>query len=490
MQGIIDVEKITVFNVRRKEDEVPLVVDIDGTIIDTDLLFEALILMIRKNPLYIFKCLLWVFKGTAYLKSKIFSVVELDYRLLPYNTDVMNFIRKEFAMGRKIILASASPIAAVVGISKNHPVFSELFGTENNINLKGKNKLKILINRFGRGKFDYIGNSRADQVIFAASRQSYLVNPTASVERKARRISNLQLSWYSGKPTIKDYLREIRVHQWVKNLLIFIPLITSHSFYSLHAMALTSGAFFAFSLVASSGYLFNDILDIHSDRNHPKKRFRAVAAGKISVMNAAILAIIFFSSGLFFAAKYNALFFYTVIFYFITSLAYSLFLKKLVLYDVFILAALYSTRIFAGGVVITVLLSFWLIVFSAFIFLSLAFLKRYAEFVLIKDATILKKQNRGYLPEDITLLQIMGVASGFLAIVVFALYIESPDVKILYARPQMLYFIIFLLLFWISRMWLLTSRGKMTGDPIVFALKDVTSYFVFLICGLLLISAL
>ncbi len=490
MSKMVEAGNAIVVNKQSTESEIPLVVDIDGTLINTDLLYEAVILLIKKNPFYILKCLLWAFKGKAYFKNRIFGLINLDYLHLPYNEDLINFIEKEFASGRKIILASASPVSAAIGISKIHPIFTEVYGTQNNINLKGSNKLKVLTDRFGKGKFDYIGNSNADSVIFENARNSYLVNPSGSIEKKSKRIANVKFTWKSSKANFVDYLQAIRVYQWIKNLLLFVPLITSHSFRSIDLFESTWGAFWVFSLVASSGYLINDVLDMSSDRNHPQKRYRPVASGKISILNASVLAVVFLASGLFLASKFNAAFFYTLLFYFTISLAYSVYLKKLALYDVFVLAMLYSLRVFAGGEVIDVPISFWLIAFSTFIFLSLAFLKRYSELITIKDSTALKKQNRGYASEDVYLVRIMGIVSGFLAIIVFALYINSPDVIRLYSKPLMLWSISFLLLFWINRMWLITSHGKMTDDPIVFTLKDITSYVIFLLCGLLLFVAL
>jgi 4-hydroxybenzoate polyprenyltransferase len=490
MFKMVETNKISAVTGQFAENEIPLVIDIDGTLIHTDLLIEALILLIRKKPYYFWKCILWGFKGKAYLKNKIFGLVSPDYPLLPYNVELINFIKKEFASGRKIILASASPISAVIGISKIYPIFSELYGTENKINLRGRNKLRVLTDRFGKGKFDYVGNSKADHVIFASSRYSYLVNPSRSVEKKAGRISDLRYTWHSGKATLKDYLGAIRVYQWVKNLLLFVPLVTSHSFYSVHLFMLTFGAFCTFNIMASSGYLLNDILDINSDRNHPRKRYRPVATGKISLLNASALALVFFTTGLFFASKFNPVFFYTMLFYFVTSFTYSLYLKKMAMYDVFTLAGLYSIRVFAGSEVIGVPLSFWLIAFSTFIFLSLAFLKRYSELITIKDDLALKKQDRGYVSGDIYLVRIMGIVSGFLAIVVFALYINSPEVTELYSKIEILWFVSFLLLFWINRMWMIASRGRMTDDPIVFTLKDITSYIIFLLCGLCIYAAL
>ena len=432
----------------------------------------------------------WLFKGKVYLKNKIFGFVHLQYDLLPYNKEVLNFLEKEFSGGRKIILATASPVSAAIKISEIHPIFSEVYGTENKLNLKGFNKLELLINQFGEGKFDYIGNSKSDIVIFSSCRYSYLVGSNKSIEKEVKQISNLQHIWMPAKATLKDYLKEIRAYQWIKNLLLFVPLITSHSFKSLYLWALTFEAFCTFSLVASAGYLLNDLFDMESDRKHPRKQFRPIASGKISILSVCFLSILFLSIGLFFAEKLNVLFFFTVLLYFLTSFSYSIFLKKLALYDVFILAILYSIRVFAGALAINVYLSFWLIAFSTFMFLSLALVKRCSELIQLKDETSLRMRRRGYDIDDIKLLEIMGIVSGFLAVVVFALYINSPDVTRLYSRPKILWSMSFLFLFWISRIWLFTTRGKMTDDPILFAIKDTTSYFIFFFIGIRLFVAL
>ncbi len=466
--------------------DIPLVVDLDGTLINTDLLYEAAVLLFKKNPIYIFKCLLWLLKSKAYFKNEVFKRVDLQYQLLPFNNEVVGFLQKEFAVGRRIILATASPLSCAVEVAKVQPLFSQVYGTENNINLKGVNKLNLLVKEFGNGNFDYIGNAKPDLVIFASCRYAYLVNATSGVERSAKKLCNLKNIWGSARATVKDYVKAIRVYQWIKNLLLFVPLVTSHSLQSVNLLTTSFFAFLAFNLVASAGYLLNDLLDISSDRRHPRKQFRPVASGKIPAANALLIAIVFLAGGLFFAATLNLFFFAVLLFYFFTSFSYSLFLKKKVLYDVFILAFLYSIRVFAGAVVIDVALSFWLIAFSTFIFLSLAFVKRYSELMQINDAPDLKNRGRGYAVEDLGLLQVMGVASGFLAVVVFSLYINSPEVTQLYSKPKILWAISFLFLFWVSRIWLFTTRGKMTDDPIVFAIKDITSYVIFLFTGILI----
>jgi 4-hydroxybenzoate polyprenyltransferase len=472
------------------DNDIPLVVDLDGTLINTDLLYEAIILLIKKNPVYIFKCLLWLIKGKAYFKAKVFGQVQLHYQTLPFNQEILCFLQNEFAKGRTIILATASPVTCAIEIAKVHPFFSKVYGTDNNINLKGANKLNLLVKEFGNGKFDYIGNSKPDLVIFTSCRYAYLVNATSAVERSAKQLNNLKNTWGSAGATFKDYIKAVRAYQWIKNLLLFVPLITSHSLQSFNLLIISFFAFLAFNLVASAGYLLNDLLDISSDRRHPRKQFRPVASGKVSVAKALLIAVIFLAAGLIFAATLNLFFFAILLFYFFTSFSYSLFFKKIVLYDVFILALLYSIRVFAGAVVINVSLSFWLIAFSTFMFLSLAFVKRYSELMQINGSPDLKNRGRGYAVEDLNLLQVMGVTSGFIAVVVFSLYINSPEVAQLYSKPKILWAISFLFLFWISRIWLFTTRGKMADDPIIFAIKDITSYFVFLITVILILISI
>ena len=463
----------------------PLVVDLDGTLINTDLLFEGFVLLLRKNPLYIFPCLLWLTKGKAYLKNKILGKVTIPAKLLPYNTELLEFLNEEHKKGRKIVLATASPIANAIDVAKAQPIFGEVYGTTGDVNLKGKNKLNLLIEKFGKSNFDYIGDNRADLVIFASARHSYLVSSSGSLANSAKKVSDLKHTWKQKKTTPKVYIKSIRAYQWIKNILIFVPLITSHTISAVNPLMQAIGGFFAFSFVASAGYLINDLFDLNSDRAHPRKRFRPLASGRMSILTGIILAFVLLAGGITLASFLGIYFLAVLIFYFITSFSYSMFLKKIVLYDVFILALLYSTRVIGGGVVTDIPLSFWLIAFSTFLFLSLAFVKRYSELMHVNGDAGLKSRGRDYLVTDISLLQVMGIASGFLSIIVFSLYINSPEVVLLYSRPKILWAISFLFLFWISHIWLITTRGKMTDDPIIFALKDVTSYFIFLLIGLI-----
>jgi len=280
------------------------------------------------------------------------------------------------------------------------------------------------------------------------------------------------------------------MYQWVKNLLIFVPLITSHSFFSIRSLTLAMLAFVSFSLVASAGYLINDLLDLNADRMHPRKRLRPLASGRISILNGFVFSIMLLAAAFILASRLNYKFWMIVLFYFFTSLSYSIFLKRIVLYDVFVLAVLYSTRVFAGGVATNISLSSWLIAFSTFIFLSLAFVKRYSELLHVGDDNILEKRGRGYFVEDIPLLQTMGVVSGFLSVIVFSLYLDSPDVLLLYSNPRVLWITSLLFLFWVSRIWMLTVRGKMTDDPIIYTLKDWVSYLIFVLVVLCILFAM
>lgn len=467
----------------------PLVVDLDGTLIHTDLLFEALLLVLKKNPFYIFVCFFWIFRGRAYLKSKVFSKVRIPFELLPFNHQLLEFLHSEHVKGRKLVLATASPTFAAKEIQKTHPIFDEIYGTENELNLKGNNKRTLLNQMYGERNYDYIGNSKSDLKIFSSAHSSYLVNPTNALEKKARKISDLKNVWKTKK-TFWGILKSLRVYQWVKNFLVFVPLITSHTFNSLEQFSDALVGFIAFSLIASAGYIINDLFDLNADRGHPRKCRRPFASGEVSIPVAFVIFVVLLLLGFYAAITLGHLFFTILAVYLTTSVSYSFYLKKIALYDVFILALLYSVRIFAGAVAINVELSFWLIAFSTFIFLSLAFIKRYSELIQISNEQNLSKRGRQYFKSDLTLLQTMGVASGFLSVVVFSLYINSAEVVKLYSQPKLLWAISLVFLFWISRIWLLTIRGEVDEDPIVFAIKDKTSYFTFLFISIIILISI
>ena len=301
-----------------------------------------------------------------------------------------------------MILATASPKAEALKIEEIHRVFNEVYGSTEQLNLKGINKKQLLVEKFGEKGFDYVGNSNADLIIFKSARYAYLVNPAFFLEKRANKVSNVKKCWKTKRNSFFSFLKLIRIYQWVKNLLLFLPIITSHAFMELNNIKLVIIAFFAFGLIASAGYIGNDIMDLNADRKHPRKKNRALASGKVSISTALVLSALFLFGGLTIAFLLNIQFFFILLVYFILSITYSVVLKKYVLYDVFLLALFYTIRVLAGGVVTGIPISFWLISFSIFIFLSLSFVKRYSEIFQIKTDVV--SSRRGYTKVDIPLL--------------------------------------------------------------------------------------
>jgi 4-hydroxybenzoate polyprenyltransferase len=333
---------------------------------------------------------------------------------------------------------------------------------------------------YGKQQYDYIGDSKVDIPIFKNARQSFLVNGSASLKNKVKSVSNNVIFLDSESQIFLESIKAIRIYQWVKNILLFIPLITSHLFFTTHLISQAVLGFFSFSFVASAGYLLNDLFDVNADRIHPRKKMRPFAAGSLSIIYGISLAISLLLLGGFIASLISFSFVLILLVYFVISFTYSLYFKKIILYDVFVLAILYTIRVFAGGIATEIPISFWLIAFSTFLFLSLAFVKRFAELMKSNEVLDLVDRGRAYFSGDLMLLQIMGIVSGFLSVIVFSLYIDSNEVKQLYTSPRILWGTSLLFLFWISRVWVETNRGKMTDDPIVYAIKDKTSYFIFI----------
>jgi len=277
---------------------------------------------------------------------------------------------------------------------------------------------------------------------------------------------------------ISEALRAMRPHQWVKNVLIFAPLILSFQFMDPELVIRALLAFIAFSLSASSLYIINDLLDIDSDRLHPKKKNRPFASGKLSMRWGIGQAIVLLVIALVLAVYINTEFLVALIIYSVLSAAYSFKLKRVVLLDVSILAVLYTLRIIAGTYAVSLDLSYWLIVFSIFMFTSLAMVKRVSELynLMLQDKE--KVEGRGYVVKDREIILALGSASGFVSILVFALYIHDPLIVHRYTQPEWLWLIVPALLYWIGRVWIIAHRGKMDEDPIVFALHDKLSYAI------------
>lgn len=468
---------------------VPLVVDLDGTLIKTDLLGESILQCIKKNPLTIFNLFVWLIKGKAELKSRLAAIVKIDVQTLPYNIAFVSYLKNEYYNGRTLILATASHTLYANQIASYVGIFSETYATDSKCNLKGSKKLECLETRFGENGFDYAGDSKADLKIFSKARNAILVHPENAVLKKAAKNRNIRGVFNDKKNQIGVYLKAIRIHQWLKNILIFVPILTSHNWFDVSMILKSVVGFLALCFCASGTYILNDLFDLNSDRNHPRKRDRPFAAGDISIVKGLILSSLLLTTGVFSSYLLGSSFGFIVTGYIVLTLAYSLFLKTYALIDTILLASLYTIRVIAGAVLIEVNLSFWLLTFSVFIFYCLALLKRVTELQTLNKAGNEKIKGRGYTLQDENSLRGMGISSGLLSIVVFALYINSADVLSLYPRPQILWFICPLLLYWINMLWLKTGREEMHDDPIVFTIKDRSSQVIFVLIAFLLFVA-
>jgi 4-hydroxybenzoate polyprenyltransferase len=464
-----------------KYKEHPLIVDLDGTLIHTDLLYESASQFLIKSPFKFYNLLYWMLNGKEVLKAELAHHVCLDIPALPYNADVLDWLRAEKQSGRRLVLATASHRVLAEQVAQHLHLFDEVLATEGNTNLKSTAKAQALIERFGEGGFDYVGNDWPDMQVWAKAHTAHVVDAPASLLSRAQAQGNVGQVFNSGTPSkLVAMLRAMRLHQWMKNLLVFVPLMAAHQYADALRDVLALTAFVIFSLTASSVYLLNDLVDVQDDRHHARKRHRPFASGALSLIMGwvawpALLLVAVALSALLMPALFSV----SLGVYFVLTVAYSLQLKQLAVVDVLTLAALYTLRIIAGAAAIDVAVSFWLLLFSMFIFLSLALIKRYSELKVARDAgKIGALRGRGYEPDDLELVSSLGGSSGFIAVLVLALYMQDGQAAHLYATPQVIWLACPVMLFWISRAWLIAHRGRMHDDPIVFALKDKVSWGV------------
>jgi 4-hydroxybenzoate polyprenyltransferase len=458
----------------------PLCVDLDGTLVRTDILIESFLTLLRENPRLALMSPFWLLKGKAFLKKQIADRVAIDIPSLPYNEAFLGYLRKQRDAGRRLILATASHEKFAKQVAGHLGLFDGVLASNDQVNLTGLNKLRRLRERFGDGGFDYAGNAREDLKIWPYARRAILVNPEAGVRPGVADVTNVDRVFDDRQARVKTYARALRLHQWLKNVLVFIPLVAGHEVGNLSLIIQAMLAFVAFSLCASSGYLLNDLLDLGADRAHPGRRYRPFAAGALSIKQGVVMIPVLLLMTVGVAFLLPGRFLGVIGAYYVFTLAYSIHLKKMPLVDVLLLAGLYTLRIFAGSAATGISPSFWLLAFSMFLFLSLAIVKRYAELLIIGGNESEFIKGRGYQVVDRAVLGSLGAASGYLAVIVLALYINSGDVKIHYRYPEVIWLLCPLLLFWISRMWLTAGRGAMHNDPLVFAIKDRASQWIML----------
>lgn len=467
---------------------VPLCVDLDGTLLRSDLLVESVLALLRRNPLYLFALPFWLLRGKARLKRQVSSRVRLDASTLPYDERVLAVLRD--ARGRRRVLCTASDELLAAPVAAHLGLFDEVIASDGRHNANGAGKASRLVERFGRGGFDYMGNATVDLAVWRDARAAWVANAPARLATAAAAIAPVAGVIPAERAGLRDWLQAARLHQWLKNLLVFVPLLASHRFLEPAATLDALLAFLAFGLCASGVYLLNDLVDLPADRRHPRKRSRPFAAGRLPLVQGLVAAPLLSLAGLVLAWNVAPAFAGVLALYYATTLAYSFALKRVVMLDVVVLAGLYTVRIIGGAVAIGSGLSFWLLAFSMFIFLSLAMLKRYIELGLLLSNGEQRSSGRGYTVEDLPLIQSLGGASGYLAVLVLALYISSPESLALYSRPQWLWLLCPLLLYWVSRAWVIAHRGTMHDDPVVFAATDRTSQAIALLGGVVALCAI
>ena len=462
-----------------RSETIPLAVDLDGTLIKTDMLWESLIALLKTNVFAIFLLPFWLIKGRAYLKHEIARRITLDVATLPFNKEFLAFLQEEHKRGRVLILTTASDRTIAEKIADHLGIFSEVMASNGKHNLKAAEKSRALQEKFGNKCFDYAGNEKADLEVWAHTNAAILVNAPDGALKKAQRLTPVIKVYNNNQDnTLTAIVRVIRVKHWIKNALVFVPLLASHQLIDFALLLNGTYAFIGFSLVASSVYVFNDLADLNNDRHHHQKRHRPFASGELSLLSGLIMMHVLLIGAILVSLLLPVGFLFTLLGYYVLNVAYSLYLKKALLVDVLSLATFYAARVFAGGAATGIMPSEWLLAFCVFIFLSLAFAKRVSELQFLRENNKEKAHGRGYLPNDLESLASLGATSGYIGVLVFALYINSPEVNQLYSYPRALWIACPFLLYWISRLWLLVHRHEVPEDPIVFVINDKVSYLV------------
>lgn len=461
----------------KDEVEPPLYVDLDGTILTTDLLYESFVSAVRSSPWVALQCIGWLMQGRARLKEELAARARIDFASLPTREPVMEFLRREKARGRRIYLATASWSSLAESAAAHLGVFDGVVATSREGNMKGEAKAERIVQLCGEKCFDYVGDSSADLAVWRRSRYAYVVEPSDRLSRRVPEGVAVKQVFRSasGLESAKAAVRAMRPHQWAKNLLLFVPLVAAHRAGELALTAQSFLGFAAFCLAASSAYLLNDVLDVTADRAHPRKRRRPFASGDLSIPSGIGLCIAALAASAAIAAMLPAAFQLSLVVYLVVTVAYSFSLKREALVDVIALAGLYTLRIIAGALVVGALPSFWLLAFSMFLFFSLALVKRYAEVVTLEGGAM---PGRGYSGSDLEVIRALGTGSAIVSALVLALYINGETAKDLYSRPAFLWLLCPLVLYWLSRVWLLAGRGQMHDDPLIFALQDRASWVV------------
>jgi len=457
----------------------PLCVDLDGTLVKNDTLMDSLLLLVRTRPASAVRVPLWLLRGKAALKAEVSARVVLDERHLPYNRRLVEYLDAERGDGRKLYLATGADRQLATRIANHLGIFEGVLASDGRTNLTAGNKLDGLRQTFGEEGYDYIGNAGPDLPLLEHAGAAMLANPTPALRARLRsRRVTVEREFDDRVPPARAMLKALRLHQWAKNILIFLPLLLAHNLHS-GVLAAALLAFLSFSLCASATYIVNDLLDIEADRRHPRKRMRPFAAGDLSVAFGIGTGAVLLGGSLAIAAAWLPReYLMWLLLYLATTLAYSLYLKRVVLLDVILLAGLYTVRMLAGSAATRVPITPWLGALSLFLFLSLAMVKRFSELQNTRARGQTLANGRGYLLGDIEQLRSFGTSCAYAAVVVFSIYIGGHEVTRLYRHADRLWLITPLMILWLSRVWLLASRGELDEDPVIFAVTDRVSLLI------------
>ncbi len=469
---------------------IPVAVDMDGTLIATDAMVEGAFLMLKRDPLNAARMIAWLSKGKQRLKARIAEETGLDVTHLPYRPQVLEYLQAVHAQGRRIVLATAGNARVAHQVASHLGLFDAVLASDDDVNLAGESKRRRLVAEFGERGFDYVGSAGADIAVWRSARSAVLVGGSAGLRRQVAAVTEIGLVIDKNEATALDYLRSLRLHHWLKNLLLFTPLIAAHQLGDVPLLAREVLAFLAFGLCASSVYLLNDLTDLEADRHHPHKRDRPIPSGRVPLGLILPMLPVLMAAGLGLSLMLPAGFLAVVGGYLILNLAYSLRLKAIPILDVLILSVLYTLRLIGGSVATGIWLSPWLLTFSMFLFLSLALSKRYAELMTMRAVEGARARARGYQLDDAELLASLGGGAGYIAVLVLALYIESGTGHALYGRPQILWALCVLLLYWVSHLWLTAHRKRLHDDPLVFALRDPVSRILMVLMALIYLAAI
>ena len=455
----------------------PLCIDLDGTLVATDTLWESALALLRTRPLRALALPLWLARGRPVLKRRLAEAAPIDVASLPYRSEVLAYAAEARVAGRSVVLVTASARAVAERVAAHTGAFDAVLASDDQ-NLKGAHKRDALVARYGARGFEYVGDARIDLAVWEAAACGSLVGGSRSLRAALAQRTTLAREFAALPAGPGAWFRQLRIRQWLKNLLLFLPLLASHRFTDAVLLADATLAFLAFGLTASAVYVANDLMDLPADRAHPLKRARPFAAGALSIP-AGLAAIPLLLAGAFaLAASLPAAFSASLALYLAANVLYTLWLKRVVLADVALLGGLYALRVVVGGLATGIVVSPWLMGFSLFFFLSLAFLKRFAELRRLGEEGASVTPGRGYLSGDAPVLLALGPACAAVAALVLGLYIQGDMVTKLYRSPALLWALVPLLVYWSGRSWLLAQRGELDDDPVLFATRDRGSWIV------------